>query len=353
MPISVHRVIWFTLNIPAFQADAMVNKAPSPTMAIIPADQEGIAKATSALKDGQLVAFPTETVYGLGGDALNPDAVARIFATKARPSFNPLIIHVADLATAERFGTFSATARALAKHFWPGALTLVVPLKSNRGIADLVTAGLETIAIRVPEHDVAQNLLRAVGRPLAAPSANRSGAVSPTSPAHVASDLGHDFALILDGGATSVGLESTVVAVDGDNVTLLRPGGVPRQAIESHLGSALRSASKATTTPQSPGQLASHYAPRAAVRLNATALKPGEALLSFGPNAPQTEAPSFNLSVSGDVTEAAVNLFAALRALDSSGVRTIAVMTIPEHGLGEAINDRLCRAAAPRPVPES
>jgi len=336
----------------------MVNKAPSPTMALIPSDPAGIAKAATALKSGQLVAFPTETVYGLGGDALNPDAVARIFATKTRPAFNPLIIHVADLSTAQTFGEFSATALKLAENFWPGALTLVVPLKPDAGIAGLVTAGLQTIAIRVPDHNIAQTLLRTVGRPLAAPSANRSGTVSPTSPAHVASDLGQDPALILDGGATSVGLESTIVAVDGDTVTLLRPGGTAREDIErllgeQLLGSRLNTADTATQRPQSPGQLASHYAPRAGVRLNATALNPGEALLAFGPNAPKTDAPTFNLSPTGDVTEAAVNLFAALRTLDGTGSVTIAVMTIPTHGLGEAINDRLQRAAAPRGKPES
>jgi len=327
----------------------MVNKAPSATMAILSPDLGTIATAAAALKDGQLVAFPTETVYGLGGDALNPEAVARIFSAKSRPSFNPLIIHVPDLAAAELYGVFSATARKLADRFWPGAVTLVVPLNPTAGIADLVTSGLNTIAIRVPHHDVAQNLLRAVGRPLAAPSANRSGTVSPTSAHHVASDLGDDVAIILDGGATSIGLESTIVAVDGDTVRLLRPGGVAREAIEEHLGSAITAVKKPTMTPQSPGQLESHYAPRAHVRLNATVLNPGDALLAFGPKAPETNAPSINLSPSGNITEAALNLFAALRTLDESGVPTIAVMPIPNHGLGEAINDRLQRAAAPRP----
>ncbi len=322
-------------------------------MAILSPDPGNIAKAATALKDGQLVAFPTETVYGLGGDALNPDAVARIFSAKARPSFNPLIIHVPDLAAAERFGVFGATARKLAEQFWPGALTIVVPLRPNAGIADLVTAGLQTIAIRVPHHNVAQNLLHAVGRPLAAPSANRSGLVSPTTADHVAADLSQDVSLIINGGPTTVGLESTIVAVDGDNVTLLRPGGVAREAIESRLGSSITATKteKAPTAPLSPGQLASHYAPRAGVRLNATAPKPGEAFLAFGPNVSEIDAPSINLSPSGDVTEAAVNLFAALRTLDETGVHTIAVMTIPNHGLGEAINDRLQRAAAPRPKP--
>ena len=328
----------------------MVNKAPFPTMAILSPVPSNIAKAAAALKDGQLVAFPTETVYGLGGDALNPDAVARIFSTKARPSFNPLIIHVPDLTAAEQFGMFSTTACKLAEKFWPGAVTLVVPLNPTAHIADLVTAGLKTIAIRVPQHAVAQSLLRVVGRPLAAPSANRSGTVSPTTADHVATDLGKDVSLILDGGPTSVGLESTILAVEADTVTLLRPGGVARGAIEHHLGSAITTLKTAPSRPQSPGQLESHYAPRAQVRMNAIALKPGEALLAFGPDVPETDGPALNLSPSGDVTEAAVNLFAALRTLDDSAGHTIAVMTIPNHGLGEAINDRLQRAAAPRPM---
>lgn len=318
-------------------------------MTIINPDQHGIVQATAQLKGGRLVAFPTETVYGLGGDALNPTAVARIFAAKARPRFNPLIVHVPDLNVAEKLGVFDQTAHRLAHYFWPGALTLVVPLRPDAGVSDLVTAGLNTIAIRIPDHDIAQNLLRAVGGPLAAPSANRSGAVSPTTAEHVASDFGDELALILDGGATTVGLESTIVAVEDDAITLQRPGGIPRDAIESQIGKKVEVAELVSERPNAPGQLVSHYAPRALVRLNANTLNAGEALLAFGANALTTNAQTINLSPSGDVSEAAVNLFSALRTLDKGGADTIAVMPIPNHGLGEAINDRLQRAAAPRP----
>ena len=317
-------------------------------MATFSPDSANIAAAASALRDGQLVAFPTETVYGLGADACNDLAVARIFSAKSRPRFNPLIIHVPDLTTAERYGVFNPAAKKLAQHFWPGALTLVVPLKSTAGLSDLVTAGLDTVAIRVPKHDVAQSLLRAVGRPLAAPSANRSGTVSPTQATHVAGDLDDAVAMILDGGATELGIESTVVATREDKLVLLRPGAVTTNEIESQSGQPLMRASQTVETPHSPGQLPSHYAPNAQVRLQATTVEPGEALLAFGTTLPTTEGPVINLSPSEDTTEAAVNLFAALRTLDATGAPSIAVMAIPETGLGEAINDRLRRAAAPR-----
>lgn len=314
------------------------------------ADSNAIAEAAAHLREGALVAFATETVYGLGADATNSKAIAEIFATKGRPRFNPLIVHVPDLEMAKNYGVFNATAAKLAGRFWPGALTLVVPKRVGSGLADLVTAGLESVALRSPDHPHAQALLRAAKRPLAAPSANRSGAVSPTTAEHVARDLGDTIAMVLDSGPTPLGLESTVLGVDGEDAVLLRPGALAREEIERFLGTPLKTAppNGKTNTPTAPGQLASHYAPRAAVRLNATDVQTGEALLAFGPHVPPCDGPHYNLSPTGDVTEAAVHLFAALRALDQNGVTTIAVMPIPETGLGEAINDRLARAAAPR-----
>lgn len=315
------------------------------------------APDTSALDDaarligaGKLVAFPTETVYGLGADATNGRAVAALFATKGRPQFNPLIVHVPDLAAAEHIGTFTPQARLLAEAFWPGPLTLVVQRRADSGLSDLVSAGLDTVAVRMPAHPIAQALLHAAGRPLAAPSANRSGRVSPTTAAHVAADFGDDVPLILDDGATALGLESTVVdASRFDGIRLLRPGAVTRGALQAVLMGPLAEDPVADpAAPNSPGQLASHYAPNAALRLDATDVAPGEALLAFGANAPPTDGPLINLSESGDLAEAAAGLFAALRSLDSTGAATIAVMPIPEHGLGEAIRDRLRRAAAPR-----
>lgn len=317
-------------------------------MAIKSVNPDTIAEAAELLRTGALVAFATETVYGLGANARNPDAVARIFSAKARPQFNPLIVHVPDLAAAQQYGVFSSTAQKLAHAFWPGAVTLVVPIKPDADIADLVTAGLNTIAIRVPNHPFAQRLLRAAACPLAAPSANRSGAVSPTCPEHVATDLGDRVAMILDGGSTALGLESTVLQIDDDRVALLRPGAVTRQAVETLLGHDVLTVEPVTTAPTAPGQLASHYAPHARVRLNVNSVNAGEALLAFGPRPPRTDGPTINLSPAADVNEAAVHLFAALRTLDASGVSSIAVMPIPDTGLGEAINDRLRRAAAPR-----
>lgn len=318
-------------------------------VAIATADAQTIAAAARALAAGRLVAFPTETVYGLGADATNGRAVAAIFEAKGRPRFNPLIVHVADLAAAERIAVLGQGARRLAGAFWPGPLTLVLERQPDSPLSDLVTAGLETVAVRVPAHPIAQALLAACGRPVAAPSANRSGHVSATQAAHVAADLGDAVEMILDGGATAFGLESTVIDARGDGVVLLRPGAVTAEEIEVVLGEAILRAGDAGDRPQSPGQLASHYAPRAAVRLDVTEVRPGEALLAFGPDVPATNGAVVNLSPSGDLHEAAANLFAALRGLDATGASTIAVTPIPEQGLGEAINDRLRRAAADRP----
>lgn len=324
------------------------------------ATPEAIADAAEHIAEGRLVAFPTETVYGLGADATNSRAIAAVFAAKGRPVFNPLIVHVASFEAAERLAEFSPAARNLAKAFWPGPLTLVLPRRSDCPVADLATAGLDTIAIRVPDHPVARVLLKATGRPIAAPSANRSGHVSATRAEHVAADLEGRVAMILDGGPTAHGLESTVLDISGsahyetgDAPLMLRPGAITAEQIEAVTGQLLWRAFDAeeqpASHPTSPGQLASHYAPRAAVRLNATDVAPGEALLAFGTPALLTTGPVINLSPTGDLMEAAANLFAALRALDASGAKTIAVMPIPERSLGEAINDRLRRAAAPRP----
>jgi L-threonylcarbamoyladenylate synthase len=314
-------------------------------MNLKPTNDETIAEAALLLRSGRLVAFPTETVYGLGADATDGAAVAGIFEAKGRPRFNPLIVHVATAETAERYVVLDELARKLAANFWPGALTLVLPRKPGSGISDLVTAGLDTVAIRVPEHAIAGALLLAAGVPVAAPSANRSGHISPTTAAHVAADLGDRIALILDGGPAQHGLESTVVSIAGGVVTILRPGAVTAEQIEVVTGIRAARAFEGGDRPQSPGQLASHYAPRAGVRLNATSVEPGEALLAFGPAPIATTGPTINLSSSGDLVEAATRLFASLRALDQDGVSCIAVMPIPHHGLGEAINDRLMRAA--------
>jgi L-threonylcarbamoyladenylate synthase len=304
-----------------------------------------IAIAAALLRAGRLVAFPTETVYGLGGDATNDRAVAAIFAAKARPRFNPLIVHVRDLAEAEEMAVFNAPARRAAGRFWPGPLTLVLPRQPFAGLSLLGSAGLETVAIRVPAHPVAQGLLREAGRPIAAPSANRSGRVSPTEAGHVAEDLGDDVAMILDDGPTPVGLESTVLDLSGEAPALLRPGATTFEALTELLGPI---ALPGSGLPKSPGMLASHYAPRLPVRLAAAEACPGEGLLAFGPNPPPGFAEVQWLSRAGDLAEAAANLFAMLRRLDRPSFTGIAVMPIPEHGLGLAINDRLRRAAAPR-----
>jgi L-threonylcarbamoyladenylate synthase len=306
---------------------------------IAPADADGIAHAARTLHRGGLVAFPTETVYGLGADATNGKAVAGIFAAKGRPRFNPLIVHVRDASEAERHALFSDTGRRLAARFWPGALTLVLP-RATETLSELVSAGLSTVALRVPSHPIAQRLLQEAGLPIAAPSANPSGKVSATMAAHVAEGLQEKVDFILDGGPTMLGLESTVVGFEDDRPVLLRPGAIPREEIEAVIGP-LRKAGPAI---QSPGQLESHYAPSAALRLNASKPEQDEALLGFGPSQDAT----LNLSPTGNLREAAANLFAMLRKLDSHAKR-IAVMPIPETGLGEAINDRLRRAAAGRP----
>jgi len=316
-------------------------------MAVVPATDETIARAAKALAAGRLVAIPTETVYGLGADARNASAVSKIFAAKDRPRFNPLIVHVPDLAAAERLAVFNAGARALADAFWPGPLTIVAPKRAHCGIADLVTAGLDTIAVRVPGHPVARALLEASGLPVAAPSANRSARISPTEASHVARELGDIPDLILDGGPCARGLESTVVSVVGNTPALLRLGAVPRSEIESVLGHPIELA-KEDAPIASPGQLERHYAPQTPLRLNAVSAEVGEVLLAFGPDAPQCSSATINLSPHGDLAEAASRLFAALRRLDETGADKIAVMPIPEEGLGEAINDRLRRAAKAR-----
>jgi L-threonylcarbamoyladenylate synthase len=314
---------------------------------IVPPSSDNIAHAARLLRDGRLVAFPTETVYGLGADATSDAAVAAIFTAKGRPRFNPLIVHVPDLAAAEAIAVFDGRPREAARHFWPGPLTLVLRRRGECGISLLASAGLDTIAVRAPAHPVAQALLRATGRPLAAPSANSSGHISPTEAAHVAAELGGRVALILDGGSCAVGLESTVLDLTGQTPALLRAGGTTLEVLREVLGPIAQGAND-PAAPRSPGQLASHYAPRLTLRLNAVAARPGEALLAFGPHPPSDFAEMLNLSPSGDLAEAAANFFAMLRRLDRPEFTGIAAMPIPDEGLGRAINDRLRRAAAPR-----
>jgi L-threonylcarbamoyladenylate synthase len=314
-----------------------------------------IEQAAHALAAGGLVAFPTETVYGLGADATNGAAVARLYEAKGRPSFNPLIAHVADAPAARALARFSAAAERLAAAFWPGPLTLVLPKRASCPVAELATAGLDTIAVRVPGHPLARAILAAFGRPVVAPSANRSGHVSPTSAQHVLADLRGRIDLVVDGGPTPMGLESTIVACL-DGALLLRPGALARADIARVVPlvaptPAVAVPADADEVPTAPGQLASHYAPRARLRLDARSVDAGEALLAFGPapaRGAQHAAMALNLSARGDLIEAAANLFSHLRALDAAGVKTIAVMPVPRDGLGEAINDRLTRAAAPR-----
>ena len=321
-----------------------------------PADAAAIADASACLRAGGLVAFPTETVYGLGADATSGDAVARLYTAKGRPAFNPLIAHVASMEAARVLGRFDASAEGLAAAFWPGPLTLVLPKAPTCRISELATAGLDTIAIRVPSHPVALALLQACGHPVAAPSANRSGHVSPTLAAHVRADLEGRIDLILDGGPTNLGLESTVVACLGDAAHLLRPGGLAREHIERFLGRPLPhdngfDAGSDGDAPLAPGMLPSHYAPKTRLRMNAMTVQPGEALLAFGPalaDGFENAVAIATLSRSGDLVEAATQLFAQLRMLDAVGAAIIAVMPVPTEGLGEAINDRLRRAAAPR-----
>lgn len=309
---------------------------------LLAASDKGVAEAAKTLQHGGLVAFPTETVYGLGADATNGRAVARVFEAKGRPSFNPLIVHVPDIEAALGIGAFGPAAERFAHAFWPGALTLVVPLLPKTGLSDLVTAGLPSVGLRVPDHPLALQLLQEAGRPIAAPSANPSGRISPTTPVHVLDGLEGRIDAVLDGGACPVGLESTILGVDGDRVRLLRPGGVPLEALEACLGREIPAA-LLDDGIEAPGQLASHYAPIATVRLNAEAAREGEVLLGFG-----AHKGTLSLSASGDLIEAAANLYAHLRTLDALG-QPIAVAPVPETGLGRAINDRLRRAAAPKP----
>jgi L-threonylcarbamoyladenylate synthase len=377
------------------------SRAPNLAMSatIVAATSETIVRAADLLRDGRLVAFPTETVYGLCGDATGDQAVAEIFAAKRRPRFNPLIVHAPGLAEAEAIARFDDRARAAARQFWPGPLSLVLPRRQNSGVSLLACAGLDTVAVRVPAHPVAAALLRAAGRPIAAPSANRSGRLSPTTAQHVAAEFacesrspsdqrnnvmpgldpgihapapdaatpakgvdarvqpGRDgrsvveIALILDGGATQIGLESTVLDLTGPAPVLLRPGGITLEALRVALGPIV-AATGDDDAPRSPGRLASHYAPALPVRLDAVDARPGEALLALGPQAPPGFAEVLFLSHRGDLVEAAANLFAMLRRLDRAEFSAIAVMPIPEEGLGRAINDRLRRAAAPRANPD-
>jgi L-threonylcarbamoyladenylate synthase len=324
------------------------------TTPILPAGEAAVASAARCLAEGGLVGFPTETVYGLGADATNPTAIARLYQAKGRPSFNPLIAHVGDLEAARQIARFDATALVLAEAFWPGPLTLVLPKTGDCAVADLATAGLDTVAIRIPSHPLARQILRAFGGPVVAPSANLSGHVSPTTAAHVQSDLAGRIDLIVDGGPVTVGVESTIVGCF-EVPMLLRPGGLPRGEIERVLGRTLAQPPDDpdgdSSQPLAPGMLASHYAPRTPVRLHADGVEPGEVLLAFGPDAvPGMDAAAamMNLSSAGDLAEAATHLFGYLRALDAKGARAIAVMPVPDHGLGEAINDRLRRAAVGR-----
>jgi L-threonylcarbamoyladenylate synthase len=315
------------------------------------ASPEAIAKAAVCLRAGGLVAMPTETVYGLAADATSDAAVAAIYAAKERPAINPLIAHLLDIEAGREHAVFSAEAETLARTFWPGPLTLVLPVASSSTITLLARAGLDTVAVRSPSHEIARALIEAAGVPLAAPSANRSGRVSPTTAAHVVADLDGRVDWILDGGPCCYGLESTIVACLSSRPRLLRPGAITREAVEWALGSPIDSVSVSQTAPNAPGQLASHYAPRAELRLDAASASSDEAVLDFGDSLKGVAGVRFDLSPSSDLIEAASHLFSYLRALDAAGAMRIAVAPIPVHGLGAAINDRLRRAAAPRNVP--
>ncbi|MBO9423932.1 threonylcarbamoyl-AMP synthase [Labrenzia sp. R4_1] len=306
-----------------------------------------------SLIDGGLVAVPTETVYGLAADATSGTACARIFQAKGRPSFNPLISHLPNLEAARHHGVFDERALKLAEAFWPGPLTLVVPKTKASEISDLATAGLSTVALRVPSGPIMRYLSEKTGRPLAAPSANRSGKISPTRAEDVIADLGHALDFVIDAGPCEVGIESTIIGLTDEHVMLLRPGGLAREEIESVLQTKVRTpaSNNQPEAPAAPGMLTSHYAPNAKMRLHARSVAPGEALLSFGVDPIEGRESALveaNLSPSGDLVEAAAQLFQAMRTLDSSGAKTIQVQDIPNTGLGEAINDRLRRAAAPR-----
>lgn len=307
----------------------------------LPCGEPALARAATLIADGWPVAVATETVYGLAGDATSDEAVARIYAAKGRPSFNPLIVHLPSRDAAARIADFTPVARVLAEHFWPGPLTMVLPLAKGSPVAALATAGLATVAVRVPAHPAMQGLLQAAGRPLAAPSANASGGISPTAAAHVRASLAGRIPLILDSGPTPRGIESTIVAAESDRVRLLRPGPVTAEAIAAAAGLPVAGADGAAI--EAPGQLASHYAPDHPLRLDASERRAGEWLIGFGPVAGDA-----TLSATGDLVEAAARLFAALHEADASGRAAIAVAPVPHHGLGLAINDRLRRAAAPR-----
>lgn len=311
--------------------------------------QAALAAGVAVLSRGEPVAIPTETVYGLAADATNPDAISRIYETKGRPRFNPLICHMSDLAMAQRHAAFDPLSLKLAEAFWPGPLTLVLPLLAESPIHPLATAGLDTVGVRVPEGFAAE-LIAAFGRPLAAPSANISGRISPTTARHVADDLGDRIELVLDGGSALVGVESTIVKIEGERVRLLRPGGLSVDDIEACLGVRVERASGAEAI-EAPGMLASHYAPRAGVVLNVEEVHDGEVLVNFGGQriaGSENALAVFDLSPSGDLREAAANLFATMKEADRLGAATLAFAPIPQHNLGEAINDRLSRAAAPR-----
>lgn len=315
------------------------------------ADEDAIADAAALIRGGQLVAFPTETVYGLGADATNDGAVAGIFAAKGRPRFNPLIVHYAAAEGLAADTEADPRAARLAAEFWPGPLTIVLRRHESTRLSLLVSAGLDTVAVRVPGNDIARTLIAAAETPIAAPSANRSGDISPTTAAHVARSLGARPAMILDGGPTTVGIESTVVDLTCGQPALLRPGAVTADSIEACIGPIAKAADEAKGAPRrSPGRLDRHYAPRHPLRINATAPRPGEALLAFGPQVPPGGAVTRNLSPGGDLVEAAAKLFAMLHELDSMAIEGIAVMPIPEAGLGAAINDRLVRASHPLPA---
>lgn len=310
-----------------------------------------LGRGCKVLADGEPVAMPTETVYGLAADATNPDAIARIYEVKGRPRFNPLIAHMSGLAMAERYARFDPISRALAEAFWPGPLTLVLPLIEESAIHPLCTAGLDTVGVRVPM-GFAGELIEDFGKPLAAPSANTSGKISPTSAAHVEADLGDRIALILDGGSSGVGVESTIIKVEGGIIRLLRPGGLAVDDIEARIGLPVTRQETAGAAIEAPGMLASHYAPAAAVRLNAREVCAGEVLINFGGQSVKgagQAAALFDLSAGGSLREAAANLFAIMKMADQVPSRGIAFAPVPGDGLGEAINDRIARAAAPRP----
>jgi L-threonylcarbamoyladenylate synthase len=317
--------------------------------------ERALAVACETLAQGLPVAIPTETVYGLAADATDPDAISRIYEMKGRPRFNPLICHVADFDMARRYVDFDPISQTLAEAFWPGPLTLILPMKPKSGVHPLASAGLDTLGIRMPE-GFSRAVIKRYGKPLAAPSANTSGKISPTSAQHVEADLGGKLALILDAGPAEIGLESTIIKVDGGEIRLLRPGGLDVADIEKLTGKTVLRSETAGAAIEAPGMLASHYAPAAAVRLNAADVKPGEVLIRFGGTALPGEANAtlvLNLSPSANLREAAANLFAYMKKADACGAATIAFGPIPSEGLGEAIIDRIERAAAPRDIPEA